>query len=256
MGEVIQLGLRRDSKLGCGTAVVQHNQSSGTLEDRIGAGEQLAVSAAFKGPFQFPFRQAQPARNKAGPKRAGVLNDHHIDLVLRHIWETSNSVASDSVKFLLSCKGGLRASEIAQLTRRDFTDVEGRVYKEMTVYSSKTRHSRDVPIHPLLKQALQRLIEQHPEVKRVAFSARYGKVRVQNAKAVTVWFLRLYREVGLANCSSHSGRRTFGTKLARRCNLHHSSLADVQRFMGHRQLNSTQCYIELSDNAEAMVLAL
>lgn len=256
MGECNQLGARRDRNVRQGTAVNQREQSTGEFEGGIEAAERFAVRSVSKGTFQFPFRQAQPERNKLGPKRAGVLKDHHVDLVLRHISLHSNSPASDTVKFMLSCKGGLRASEIALLRRTHFTDVEGRVGKTMMVYSSKTRRSREIPINPKLKDALEVLIAQHPDVQHVAFSARHGKVRLQNAKAITVWFLRLYREVGLANCSGHSGRRTFGTELARRCNLHHSSIADVQRFMGHRQLSSTECYIELSDNAEELVLAL
>ena len=36
-------------------------------------------------------------------------------------------------------------------------------------------------------------------------------------KALAIWFLALYRDLGLKGASSHSGRRTFITKAAKRC---------------------------------------
>ncbi len=205
--------------------------------------------------YACPFPRRTPRHRSGGPKRARVLADADIIKVLAHV-ETSNSPASDRAKVLLSCKAGLRAGEIAELRRHAFTDAQGNVGSCLTVYSSKTGSTREVPIHPMLRDALDRLITAHPRTDRVAFSARHGRIRPQNAKSVTVWFLRLYRELGLMGCSSHSGRRTFATRAARACGAHHASLADVQRLLGHSQLTSTECYLDFSAGTEALVHAI
>jgi len=52
-------------------------------------------------------------------------------------------------------------------------------------------------------------------------------------KALTIWFLKLYRDLGFKGASSHSGRRTFITKAAKRCIEGGGSLSDVQQLAGH-----------------------
>jgi hypothetical protein len=74
--------------------------------------------------------------------------------------------------------------------------------------------------------------------------------------ALTTWFWRLYDNVGLNGCSSHSGRRTFGTEMARRCNHFHASLYDVQKMLGHARLETTQAYIAPSQDTYNMVASL
>ncbi|QDM40389.1 site-specific integrase [Altererythrobacter sp. TH136] len=214
----------------------------------------VAVSPQNKA-YACPFPRRTSRHKTGGPKRARVLADADIIKVLAHV-EASNSPASDRAKVLLSCKAGLRAGEIAELRRHAFTDARGKVGSCLTVYSSKTGSTREVPIHPMLRDALDRLITAHPRTDRVAFNARHGRIRPQNAKSVTVWFLRLYRELGLMGCSSHSGRRTFATRAARACGAHHASLADVQRLLGHSQLTSTECYLDFSAGTEALVHAI
>jgi hypothetical protein len=61
-----------------------------------------------------------------------------------------------------------------------------------------------------------------------------------SAGAITVWFHRLYGRLGLKGCSSHSGRRTFVTELAKSIVSHGGSLRDVQQLAGHASLATTQ----------------
>ena len=65
-----------------------------------------------------------------------------------------------------------------------------------------------------------------------------------SAGAIAVWFHRLYGRLGLKGCSSHSGRRTFVTALAKSLASHGGSLRDVQQLAGQASLAMTQRYIE------------
>ncbi len=77
-----------------------------------------------------------------------------------------------------------------------------------------------------------------------------------SAASVAVWFHRLYSDLGLSGCSSHSGRRTFITRAAHRIVEAGGSLRDVQQLAGHANLGTTQRYIEGSTEAKRRVVAL
>ena len=57
-------------------------------------------------------------------------------------------------------------------------------------------------------------------------------------------------------CSSHSGRRTFVTKAARKIVEAGGSLRDVQQLAGHRSLQTTQGYIDENPQAKRRVVEM
>ena len=77
-----------------------------------------------------------------------------------------------------------------------------------------------------------------------------------SAGAVAVWFHRLYAGLGMVGCSSHSGRRSFVTRAARRISEVGGSLRDVQMLAGHASLSTTAKYIEHDADAQRKVVAL
>jgi integrase/recombinase XerD len=77
-----------------------------------------------------------------------------------------------------------------------------------------------------------------------------------SAAAVQVWFLRLYKALGFVGASSHSGRRTFITRAARKIVEAGGSLRDVQELAGHASLATTQRYIAGSSDAKRKVIGL
>ena len=76
------------------------------------------------------------------------------------------------------------------------------------------------------------------------------------AEALAIRFLTLYRNLGFKGASSHSGRRTFITKVAKRCIEGGGSLRDFQQLAGHSSLTTTQRYIEGSSDAKRRVVDL
>ena len=69
-----------------------------------------------------------------------------------------------------------------------------------------------------------------------------------------VMFAAWYADVDLIGCSSHSGRRTFITNVARKISSVGGSLRDVQALAGHSSLAVTQRYIEGDGDARAKVV--
>jgi integrase len=70
------------------------------------------------------------------------------------------------------------------------------------------------------------------------------RARGYSAAAIAIWFHTRYRELGIEGGSSHSGRRTFVTALAKRIVEAGGSLRDVQELAGHASLATTQRYIQ------------
>ena len=106
-----------------------------------------------------------------------------------------------------------------------------------------------------LRQALVELQAFKPAAPddRIIFSERDIGI---SPKALAIWFLALYRDLGLKGASSHSGRRTFITKVAKRCIEGGGSLRDVQQLAGHSSLATTQRYIEGSSDAKRRIVDL
>jgi len=192
-------------------------------------------------------------------KQAKILSPTQERVILRHL-ETTRYPGRDRVMFLLSLKAGLRAKEIAALTWGMVTDPEGRVSDTLHLQNRATkgdRGGRSIPLHPDLQAALIALqgcrgeaaAQQYP----VIFSERG---RGLSATAVQLWFHRLYTSLGLAGCSSHSGRRTFITRAARKVSEVGGSLRDVQQLAGHTSLAMTQRYIEGDTEAKRKLIAL
>jgi integrase len=91
---------------------------------------------------------------------------------------------------------------------------------------------RQVPLCAELRAALQALKSDDARAAdaRVIHSERDIGL---SAGAIMVWFHRLYNRLGLKGASSHSGRRTFVTELAKTIVAHGGSLRDVQQLAGH-----------------------
>jgi integrase/recombinase XerD len=108
-------------------------------------------------------------------------------------------------------------------------------------------------MHSDLRRALQRLLRIEEPLGPVIRSARGGHLR---PTSIANWFASLFKQLGFAGCSSHSGRRTFITTAAR--NIHRSgcSLRDVQLLAGHRSIETTERYIDGDTRGQRRLIQL
>ncbi len=142
------------------------------------------------------------------------------------------------------------------------TDAEGKVGDVIALENkaSKGRNGgRTIPINRDLKAALEayQAIALRKPGDHVITTERAPKM---SPGGVAMWFQRLYsdpgRGLGFQGCSSHSGRRTFITRAARKVSEAGGSLRDVQQLAGHRSLQTTQGYVEGDTEAKRKLVNL
>jgi integrase len=192
-------------------------------------------------------------------RQAKLLSEAQIRAALGQI-EHSRYRDRDRVMILLSVKAGLRAKEIASLTWAMVTDAEGAIGDAIHLTNSASkgkRGGRTIPLNAALREALMNLKRARGHdagpSQRIIHSERGAGY---SAASVQVWFARLYGELGFAGASSHSGRRTFITRAARKIMEAGGSLRDVQELAGHASLATTQRYISGDTDAKRKVVAL
>jgi integrase/recombinase XerD len=195
-------------------------------------------------------------------KQAKTLTDAQIARMLREV-ENSRYPLRDRVMVLLSVRAGLRAKEIALATWGMVLDADGNVSDTLELHDKASKGSkggREIPLHPELRSALAALLAA-PSVDGAPATA---DTRICHSErelglapgSVQIFFQRLYQRLGLKGASSHSGRRTFVTSLAKKIVAAGGSLRDVQQLAGHASLSTTQRYIEGSSDAKRKAIGM
>jgi integrase len=192
-------------------------------------------------------------------KQAKVLSRKELQRLLDRVTHGRHP-ERDRVMILLSFRAGLRSKEIAGLTWSMITDASGTLGDTIALpnRASKGRNGgRAIPLHDELRDALAALMAARPDKVRADRPVIYSeRADGYSANAVAVWFFEKYREIGIEGASSHSGRRTFITALAKKIIEAGGSLRDVQQLAGHASLSMTQAYIEGDAAAKRNVMKL
>jgi integrase len=187
-------------------------------------------------------------------KQAKILHDQQINDLLVFASATRNPLRNKLI-VLLSVKAGLRAGEIAGLTWEMVLDPIGEVGEAIELHDcvAKKNSGRRIPINPTLQTALTAWCLLTGSVGSVIRSERGDAM---TPTGIVNWFALAYRAVGLAGCSSHSGRRTFITRAARLVHKAGGSLRDVQLLAGHRSIQTTQRYIDGDTDVQRKLVAM
>ena len=190
---------------------------------------------------------SQPAR---------VLEAADVRALIRHVRDHRHATRNHAM-VLLSFKAGLRACEIAGLDWSMLLRPDGSLGHLINLSGSITKNgnARRIPLHPDLKTALVRLRTERGKL-RDGPVIRSERGAHMTARSVVNWFIATYAELGFDGCSSHSGRRTFITRSARLLAKTGGSLRDIQELVGHRDLGTTQRYIEGDRDAQRKLVRL
>jgi integrase len=187
-------------------------------------------------------------------KQAKILSPADVADLLTFADCTRNPIRN-RVIVLLSAKAGMRACEIANLTWDMVVNASGQVSNiiELRDHAAKKGSGRLIPIHSDLADALSAWRQISVESGHVVRSERGGAM---TPLSIVVWFNRVFRNIGLNGCSSHSGRRTFITRAARLVHKAGGSLRDVQLLAGHRSIQTTQRYIDGDSDVQRKLVSL
>ncbi|EDM69598.1 Integrase [Roseobacter sp. AzwK-3b] len=145
---------------------------------------------------------------------------------------------------LFSFYAGLRAKEIAALKRGDVFDDQGAVRDQFILSAAQSKGGRTRTVY--LNQRLRRALADYASAlnlsdpKRPLFESQKGGHF--SANTMCQLFLDIYRAVGLRDASSHSGRRTYITRLANK-GVGVRLLAELA---GHSHISTTQRYIDVN----------
>lgn len=145
----------------------------------------------------------------------------------------------------MSFLAGLRAMEIAALTIGDVYDDAGQVRSQFTITGTQTKggYTRTVYVSTKLKRVLKQyhsLLNARDSTQPLFMTQMHTSF---SANTMCQLFLQIYKDCGLRGASSHSGRRTFITKLAN-TGINVRLLAALA---GHRHISTTQRYIDVND---------
>ncbi|MGY4398051.1 integrase [Sphingomonas sp. UYAg733] len=190
------------------------------------------------------------------PQPARVLEVADVRRLIGHVRDHRHATRNHVI-IMLSFKAGLRACEISGLDWSMILRPDGQLASLLSLAGTITKNglARRIPIHPDLKASLQRhrLEQGRPRDGPVIQSERGTHM---TARSIVNWFIATYAELGLDGCSSHSGRRTFITRSARMLAKTGGSLRDIQELVGHRDLATTQRYIEGNRDAQRKLINL
>jgi integrase/recombinase XerD len=175
--------------------------------------------------------------------QASVLTDAEIRKVFRII-ETTRHAERNMVAFVLSIYAGLRVGEIAALNVGDVLTRDGTIRREIKLGAHQTKGSKGRTV--VLSGRAQRALHAHAVSRLhrgidgplIASQRRGGRF---NSVTLSGLFKEIYEMAGIRT-SSHSGRRTFATRL----NAKGVGMKTIQKLMGHRHIGTTALYCDVS----------
>ena len=186
-------------------------------------------------------------------KQAKTLTDAELKKVIAFCHSRKYALR-DQTMLYVSFYAGLRVMEIAGLLVGDVYDEQAQVRDRFLITGSQTKggYAREVYVNRKLKRALenyQPVIEDRTQDQPL-FCTQLGTAF--SANSLCQLFLKLYADCGIKGASSHSGRRTFITKLAN-TGVNVRLLAALA---GHRHISTTQRYIDVNDAQLASAVEL
>ena len=185
-------------------------------------------------------------------KQALTLTDQQYKQVVAFC-STRKHTLRDQTIVHISFLAGLRAIEIAGLRVGDVYDDTGSVRAQFSISGKQTKGGDTRTIY--VSRKLRRVLEQYHAVIAGCSSDPLFMTQLGSgfsANTMCQLFLQIYKDCGLKGVSSHSGRRTFITKLAN-TGINVRLLAALA---GHSDISTTQRYIDVNDTQLANAVEL
>jgi len=183
-----------------------------------------------------------------------ALNDEEVKKILRYAASTYYGERNELI-LQMSILSGLRVCELANLMIYDVLNTDCTIKDEVRLSAAQTKGSdaRAVFLNKKLQKAIKAYLESKYSAAEITAFAYTNKANLplfetQKSKGFTANSLaqllfKLYKDVGIANGSSHSGRKTFITNLANKG----ISVHVLAKLSGHSSIATTQRYMTVND---------
>ena len=186
--------------------------------------------------------------------QARVLTERELRKVLSFC-NTQPHAARNRAMLLCTHQAGMRVGEVAALRICDVLGAEGTVLEEIALSAAQTKgnQSRTVLVPRKLRDEITTYLQQrfglanliavtYTDTQRALFPTQKNPQRGFTANTLCQLFHKLYKDTHMTGATSHSGRRSFITKLADKG----VGVRVLMALAGHRQIQTTLRYIELN----------
>lgn len=179
-------------------------------------------------------------------KQAKVLNDKDIKIIKAVIKDNRYEVRTWTM-FVLALNCGLRAKEISAMKVKDVMNADHKVKENCVLSKEQTKmgQANRIFFNRNLQKQLRVYLERHCHLKNLPESPLFITKNGKGFSAQTVVdkFSAIFKKANIDGASSHSMRRTFATQL----NENATSVFTIQKLMRHKNIATTQLYVNVTD---------
>ena len=200
------------------------------------------------------FTQVNTTFGVKAMSQARVLTERELRKVLSYCSNQSHATRNRAM-LLCTHMAGMRVGEVAALRICDVLGADGLVMEEIALTASQTKgnHSRTVLVPKKLQDELTEYLQERfglkdllavtlTDTQRALFPTQKNPKRGFTANTLCQLFHKIYKDARMTGATSHSGRRTFITKLADKG----VGVRVLMALAGHKSIATTQRYIELN----------
>ena len=200
------------------------------------------------------FTQVNTTFGVKAMSQARVLSERELRKVLNYC-STQPHAKRNRAMLLCTHMAGMRVGEVAALRICDVLGADGLVMEEIALAASQTKgnHSRTVLVPKKLQEELTEYLQERfglkdllavtlTDTQRALFPTQKNPKRGFTANTLCQLFHKIYKDARMTGATSHSGRRTFITKLADKG----VGVRVLMALAGHKSIATTQRYIELN----------
>jgi integrase/recombinase XerD len=186
--------------------------------------------------------------------QARVINERELRTILKHC-STQPHALRNRAMLLCTYMAGMRVGEVAALRICDVLGADGTILEQISLSAAQTKgnRSRTVLVPRKLQDELASYLRQrfglsnliavtYTDTQRALFPTQKNPKRGFTANTLCQLFHKIYRDAHMTGATSHSGRRTFITRLADQG----VGVRVLMALAGHKSIATTQRYIELN----------
>lgn len=186
--------------------------------------------------------------------QARVLTERELRKVLTYCQSLPHATRNRTM-LLCTHMAGMRVGEVAALRVCDVLAADGTVKEEIALSASQTKgdKARTVLVPKKLQEELKSYLQERfglenllavtqTDTTRSLFPTQKNPKRGFTANTLCQLFHKIYKDCQMSGATSHSGRRTFITKLADKG----VGVRVLMALAGHKSIATTQRYIELN----------